>query len=394
MATYCYHLLDTWRMFQTIILPWGEAAYPQGMDWELHGLPFINLFATLAAHEKDPLAARMEEQSLQYIRAWQIMCHGDLALPGSKFGIARHSINAEQTSYGFLAHKIFGAPARELSARAAAAKEEGVWEYRYVDFIMHRTGKKFASFSWKNRIMGMLVPIGEGHEGNPEFTVPIANGLVGSFDLTPAGDTKTKVLEHSWKKTSDGFETTGTLLLNGGRLKQTLTLTSIGDNTVVYQDRVTAVSDVAVKQEKGVPLGIENDELSGGARGVYYQDGQTIFDWQKHQQPMAVQGSWANVDGRLGVVMAAGAGITYAQASGYQPGITVYPDILYSSFCNQPKEFKAGQEVAHRVAVFYVEVTPKKTSTLARSVKIENKPEGAVLHFKLAEGGEAKVPLL
>ena len=247
-----HHLMDTWRMFQTIMLPWGEAAYPQGMDWELHGLPFLNLFATLGAHENDPLAARMEEKNLQYIRAWQIMRKGDLAVPGSRLGITRHTINAEQAANGFLAHKIFCSPITELTARAAAAQVQGVWEYRYVDFIVHRTGKKFASFSWKNRIMGLLVPIGEGHEDNPEFTVPMQNGLVGSFELKPPGDAKTKVLEHSWKKMPDGFETTGTLLLNGGRLKQTLKLTSIGDNAVVYQDRVTALEDVSVTQERGV----------------------------------------------------------------------------------------------------------------------------------------------
>src|SRR5262249_12326504 len=31
-----HHLSDAWRMFQSFLLPWGEAAYPQGMDWELH----------------------------------------------------------------------------------------------------------------------------------------------------------------------------------------------------------------------------------------------------------------------------------------------------------------------------------------------------------------------
>ncbi len=177
-----HHLLDTWRMFQTVLLPWGEAAYPQGMDWELHGLSFINLFATLATQQKDPLAARLEERSLQYTRAWQMMRQGDLAIPGSRLGITRHAICAEQAAYGFLAHKIFGPAARELTAGAAAARDQGVWEYRFVDFIAHRTGKKFASFSWKNKIMGQLIPIGAGHEGNPEFTVPIANGLVGSFE--------------------------------------------------------------------------------------------------------------------------------------------------------------------------------------------------------------------
>ncbi len=202
-----------------------------------------------------------------------------------------------------------------------------------------------------------------------------------------------KVVEHSWKKTPDGFETTGTLLLNGGRLKQILKLTSIGEGTIVYQDRVTAVSDVSVTQERGVPLGIENDEISGGKRVATCQGGQTIFDWQKHQQPVAMQGSWANVDGRLGVVTAAGAGMTYVQASGYPPGISVCTDILYSSYSSQPKQFKAGEEVAHRVVVFYVEVTQKKTSALAQSVRIENKTDGQVIHFKLTEGAEAEVPI-
>jgi hypothetical protein len=389
-----HHLMDTWHMFQTVILPWGESAYPQGMDWELHGLPYLNLFASLATKEKDPLAARLEQESLQYLRAWQLMLQGDLAIPGSKLGITRHAINAEQAAYGLLAHKVFGPAAKALTARAAAAQEQGTWEYRYVDFIAHRTAQKFASFSWKNKIMGMIIPIGEGHEGNPDFTVPIASGLAGSFELTPRGDVKTTVAEHSWKKTPDGFETTGTLLLNGGRLKQTLKMTSIGGQTVVYEDRVTALSNVTVQLEKGAPVGIENDQITGGARLVTGPDGPTMFDWQKPRQPVALAGNWANVDGRLGVVMLAGAGLAYVQASGYAPGISVCADVLYGSYSHDPKQFKAGEEVAHRVAVLYVEVAPKEMAALARACRIEAKPGGPVLHCKQPGGKEAEVPLL
>ena len=82
-----HHLLDTWRMFQSLILPCGESAYPQGMDWELHGLPYLNLFASLATWQNDPLAARMEKQEMQYMRAWQEMREGDLAIPGSRLGL-------------------------------------------------------------------------------------------------------------------------------------------------------------------------------------------------------------------------------------------------------------------------------------------------------------------
>lgn len=388
-----HHLMDTWKMFQTILLPTGEAAFPQGMDWELHGLSFMNLFATLATQQKDPLAARMEEQNLQYTRAWQVMRHGDLAVPGSRLGITRHAICAEQAAYGFLAHKVFGAATRELTTSEAAARNQGVWEYRYLDFIVHRTGRKWASFSWKNNLMGEIIPIGAGHEGNPAFTVPIKTGLVGSFELSPRSDAKPEVLNHSWKKTPDGFETTGTLLLNGGRLKQTLTLTSIGDQALVYQDRVTALSNVTVRAENGLPVGIENDQITGGTRVVRDQAGQIVFDWPNPRPIVALSGSWANVDGRLGLVTVAGAGMAYAQATGYSPGISVCSDLLYGSHSEHVRQFKAGEEVARRVAVYYVEVTSKEMPALARSCRIEVAPDGQELHFKAPGRGEISVRL-
>jgi hypothetical protein len=389
-----HHLMDTWRMLQKIILPWGESAFPQSMDWELHGLSFINLFASLSTYQRDPLAARMEQMSLQYQRTWQNMCHGDLTVPGSRLGFTRHAICAEQAAYALLAHKMFGPAAKELSSREAAARCLGVRDYPYVDFITQRTRSKLVSFSWKNRLMGMIVPIGEGSEGNPSFTVPMVNGLIGSFELDPRGQAAAKVLDHSRKELPTGFETTGTLMLNGERLRQELRLTSIGEKTVVYQDRVIAVSDVTVARERGVPLGIENDEITGGTRMVCFQDGKTVFDWQKQRGAMAVPGSWANVDGRLGVVVAAGSGMSYAQSTGYHPGMAVSTDVLYGSCVDKARHFKAGEQVARRIAVFSTEVTPKQTAALSRTCKIEDGPGGQVLRFKLPEGGVAKVPLL
>ena len=388
-----HHLDDTWRMFRTIILPWGEAAYPQGMDWELHALPFINLFATLGARQKDPFAAHMEQSSLQYMRCWQTMCDGSLSFPGSRLGITRHAVNAEQISYGFLAHKVFGPPVRQITASEAASREEGVRDYPYVGFVAHRTQKKFVSFSWKNKIMGMLIPIAEGHEDNPDFTVPIANGLTGSFELDPPGDVKTTVVEHSWHKTPDGFETAGTLLINGGRLRQKLRVISLGSQSVVYEDQVTAVSDVTVQIERGVPVGIENDEITGGARVVAWPDGQLRFDWQLTRPPVALAGSWANVDARIGIVMAAGEGMAYEQSSAFLRGISVRSDVLYGSYSSRRREFKAGQEVARRIVIFFLEATPEETTALSRSCRIETKPGGRVLRFTQPGGKVSEVSL-
>jgi hypothetical protein len=391
-----HHLLDTWRMFQTILLPWGESACPQGMDWELHGLPFINLYASLSTHWHDPLAAHLEQCSLQYLRAWQLMCRGSLATPGSLLGITRHAINAEQAAYGFLAHKIFGPGVAAISARPETMEEQDMRDYPYVDVIAQRTLDKFASFSWKNRIMGLLIPIASGHEGNPAFTAPIQDGFVGSFETesgTSIKETPT-VLEQERRKTSEGFETTGSLLTYSGRLKQTIRMTSLGSKVVVYEDRVVAVEPVTITGERGLPFGIENDEVTGGTRVLTTPRGRIVFNWQHPQAPVPVSGSWANVDDRLGMVAVTGSGIAYVQAQGYTPGISICSDILYGSFSDRTRHFLAGEEVAHRLAIFAVEITPDQTKALAKSCAIETKEGEQILRFQAPEGTTMQVKLL
>jgi hypothetical protein len=390
-----HHLMDTWRMFQQILLPYGEPAYPQSMDWELHNLPYLNLFAALATLRQDRFAARMEQTSLQFYRTWQIKRHGDLALPGSPHGFGRHGSTIDQMTYAFLAHKIFRKVARESSARQVAAQADGVYPHEWIAAIWQRTDDKFVSFSWSNHVMGMVIPIGSGHEGYPHFTAPIQNGFIGGFQPAPKGKNPPTVVEHSWKKTADGFETTGTLLLNGGSLRQTLRMTSLGDKTVVYQDRVTAMQDVKIDREHGVPIGIENDDITGGTRQLFWQGGQAVLDFKKPQNPIAISGSWANVDGRLGLVMVAGGNLSYNQDKGYQHGISIYEDLLYGAFSTAPKEFKKGDEITHRVAIVLLEASPKETAALAKSFKIESNGDGGqVLRFKPPGGRETKIPLL
>lgn len=221
-----HHLMDTWHMFQTILLPSGETTYPQGQDWELHGLNPIQLFASLATFKQDPVAAQMEKTNVQYMRAWQQWCEGSLAAPGSRLGFTRHAIQGEQATLSYLAHKIFG-PACD---QPAPAPQDLVKHYTLVDVLMHRTNSKFVSMSWKNRTMGVVIPKGPGHEADPFFTVPITNGLVGSISRADAKENMAVTLiERTCRKTTEGFETSGTMQTNGGALRQQLKVTSIGE---------------------------------------------------------------------------------------------------------------------------------------------------------------------
>lgn len=380
-----HHLMDVWQMFQAILLPCGESVFPQGMDWELHGLPYINLFAFLSAYMGDPTAAELENAHLQYIRAWQEMQNGNLAIPGSRLGFTRHAIFAEQVTYGYLAHQLFGKIKPGNTGRSA---KELSYTRRFdpIGVILHRTRSKIATFSWKYRIMGMLAPAEAGHEGNPHLIVPITDGLVGSF---VSGTADRKVVWCSSRRGQNGFRTTGELLINGGKVRQTLAVDSIGEKTLVYQDRVVALADISIEREMGVPVGIENDMLTGGRRTVHHREGATTFDWQDPRGLVSLPGSWANVDGRLGMVVLAGSGIAYSQASGYNAQ-AVYADVLYGSYSEGTRQVHEGEEVARRIVVLFTEVTPEETSALAQSVRVD----GSVLRLRLPEGGESEIALM
>ncbi|MDH7482817.1 MAG: hypothetical protein QHH26_12705 [Armatimonadota bacterium] len=380
-----HHLLDNWRLLQNFMLPCGYWIYPQGMDWALNSDGHIHYLAWLATYAKDPLAAGMEKRVAQYIAGHQtIHKDGRFAGPASRLGFAREAVTAERLSYSYLYHKIVGSgPENEGTIDQMNLK--GVRRYPLIDVITHHTSNKFASFSWKNKIMGLVMPIGFNHGANPYFCTPFINGLVGNFIIKNVESRKAQVVERTWRRLEDGFETSGTLLLGNGLLKQEIKLISIGDKTVVYMDKVTAQSPVAVLKEFGVPVGIENDEFTGNQRTLYYEGGEKTILGPKTAELIRIPGRWANVDGRLGMVVVLGSGIAYDDVAAYNRD-GAREDILYGSYSDIEREFKTGEEVARRIVIFFTEVKPDETARLAKAVKLEKDAEGnQVLVLKLPE---------
>lgn len=388
-----HNLKHTWMLLQSFMLPSGYWAYPQGMDWALNSDGHIHYLAWLATYSKDPLAAGMEKQVAQYIRGHRRV-HGDETFAGraSRLGFAREAITGERIAYCLMFHKLLSSTASERTIREA--KELiGVRRHSLVDLITHRTDSKFASFSWKNKIMGLVMPIGPGHDGNPYFTTPYTSSIVGSFVLSPTVPEGTRVVGRSWRKTDSGFETEGTLLLNGGLLEQRLKFTSVGEKTVIYQDVVTARADVCIAQELGVPIGIENDEFTGDRRMLYHQDGSQVVMGPDTDSLIRISGKWANVDGRLGILQVVGSGLAYRDVPKYNRD-GAREDCLYASYSDKRREFRAGEEIARRVVVFFVETSPAQTARLSEAARIERTPSGSMLHLGFPDGTQCQTRLL
>jgi hypothetical protein len=69
-------------------------------------------------------------------------------------------------------------------------------------------------------------------------------------------------------------------------------------------------------------------------------------------------------------------------------------DILCGSFSQPNREFSQDEEVVHRIAIFFVEVTPGETLALARLCRVEKKNGGDVLCFRQPGGQESAVALI
>jgi hypothetical protein len=386
-----HNLKQNWALLQTIMLPHGYWAYTQGMDWALNSDGHTHYLAFLSGYLKDPLAHGMEKIVAQYVRGHQLLHGGRFAGPASHLGFAREAITAERIVYSLMLHQTLGFPEPERTIRDTA-ELEGVHKYNFVDVMSHRTDSKFASFSWKNQIMGVVMPIGAGHEGSPFFTTPLTNGLVGSFVVSGGKPGGPKVIGRVWSRTLKGFQTSGTMLINGGALEHRLLFASIGEKTVVYADRVTAMTNLTITRETGVPVGIENDEFTGDQRVLYHAKGSQTITGPGTEAIIRIPGKWANVDGRLGMVVVQGSGLVYQDIAGYNRD-GARQDFLYGSFSDNERKVKAGQEVARRVVVLYAETSPQDTAQLAEQARIEKTPSGSVLHIALPEGGEYQIKL-
>ncbi|MDI6827861.1 MAG: hypothetical protein QME62_05180 [Armatimonadota bacterium] len=117
------------------------------------------------------------------------------------------------------------------------------------------------------------------------------------------------------------------------------------------------------------------------------------MDRQNTQKPIEFSSRWVNIDGRLGVIAVAGSGLAYVQASGYNEQ-AVYADVLYGSFSNRKRQFKAGDQIVHRVIVFVVETSPEETSVISENVMIKETLKGRILHLKLPAGEEYQFSLM
>jgi hypothetical protein len=396
------HAKDVFGTLLYIAQDDGEWLYPQGLDWELHDYEHIHFFAQMATLFQDPTAALLEKRTLDAAMRRQCL-NGDGAFvgPTSSIGYMREAVQAERVAFAFLMHRHFG-PAPDFRPdqwRRTAGKMRPARAFEQAGFVVHRTKGGLASFSWKNHLMGLAQPQSETHLDRPCMTTPNTMSLVGRAILEgqPRSDAgKVAWLKRAVNTGKDGFVVAVDSGPNNGMLRQQLAVSSVAPGVMAYVDRVTAMQDLTITEELGLPVAIENDMVSGNRRALMTDSGaQSVVGGTG--KDIVLSGGWVNVDSRLGVVVPDAAFVYRAAADYNRPGAR--EDLLFGRYSAERRLCRAGEVVAQRAMLLLLDAGPEETAKTAASVRFRDingtlrlaftGPDGRAHTLSLAADGTA-----
>jgi hypothetical protein len=392
-----HNVLPEWDTLKYIILPDGEWIYPQGLDWALHDYEHIHYLAMLATMYRLPEAALLEQRLAAYARRRQLLSEdGRLIGDMTDLGFAREAVAAERIAVSLWQHRLFGpSPAPKDAAWTKMTRGLApVRAFHEAGFILHRTPRGVSSFSWKNRLMGVVMPGSEKHLDQPYVATPFIRNLVGEMDVAAEGGGKTKdtidILEAHPRALEDAFTVGVRAETNDHRLTQRIAAASLPSGTMVYIDRVTANADVTVTQSRGVPVGIQNDAVSGNVVRLYSAGGMKTLRGGDAGDT-AISGAWANVDNRLGLIAPGGKLVYRSAGPPNRPGAR--EDILYGALDTSLHHVRARGEVTRRAAILLPNASAAQTAKVAAGARVDRGDMGTSISFRDVDGKDRMVSL-
>ncbi len=199
---------------KTICLPEGEPASVHGMEYDAYYGSGLLAYCYGATIKKDSVSAALEEQAAQLLKR-----HTQAV---RLYDYHRNCYAKAATCY--LLHKIHGPRANPLSPAEAWRARNGNTHYRWQQCLVHRSDKKWASWSWGTisagggRMAGLVAPARNGGGTDEPLMYLLQNSLIGTKSVKWTGD-KPKgfrsdvVYRH--RCSDDGLSTAGTVVEPG-----------------------------------------------------------------------------------------------------------------------------------------------------------------------------------
>ncbi len=272
----------TKHVLNWLTLPDGEQAMPNGNDWSLFLYDQVTSYSTMACMTGDRDALRFEQEALKQIHHRQQTTKDGSWLQRPDVGARRMGVQAHRVMMTWLMHETFPTGTlqpstwEEFAARHAEAKL-----FPCQQIVRTLTDDYFACFSFskgKQSFTGYIAPFSKD---NNNLVTPYrehnTGNLTGYYEV--AGKRTNSRLEGTPDIKLNGkyFEINATLIENDSTLRRAFTLRSIPKG-LLYIDKVKALENLTVLQDKVGMLAISTDEFTRSSRTMAYRPGEVTID--------------------------------------------------------------------------------------------------------------------
>ena len=376
-----FNVPETYALVKSITATNGSCFYVNGQDWwpHRHDVPLL-ISGLMSILKDDPEAAFLERATLAFTARMHARFENGSVWDRREYNYA----NAEEEMIAryaelYLFHRIFGDGPEPLTRDAFVAAQSGVRMYERGGFITHRTPTKFASFAWKNGVMGLVFP-----SDDTWFTSPYERGLVGTITCRGKADTTPTLRAKGIYPQADGFTAVVRLSRCEGAIEQRLAMVSFPDDTVVVLEQLVALEDLVIDRISTGAFGILNEDAPGitpNRRILHHAGGETevVGARKANATLLPIHSTWANIDDRFGVVTSA-PGMAYHDVNTYQR--SRLREILYANHVIGTKQVSKGN-VFNQSAYL---VAPNATAKNTERMTIALETHGGLLVAKLPDG--------
>ncbi len=314
-----FHVPETFAVFKEMTATNGSAFYVNGQDWwpHRHDVPLV-LAAFSAVLHGDREGAFIERATLDFFGRMHARFRDGSAWASREYNYA----NAEEEmimrySELYLLHRMFGEGPAPVSREEFLKARAGARAFERGGFVYHSTPHKYASFAWRNGVMGLVFV-----DDDTWLTAPYERGLVGSLQIKDRRDDQPKSLRQTVRTLDDGFAAAAEVSRCAGSVRQWVAMVSLPGRPVLYLERLVAAEEITVEQVRTAVFGVLNEDAPGinpNQRTLYTATGPRVVVGcsDAPASEFALAGDWVNVDNRLGLV-ASGEGCRYQDENRYR----------------------------------------------------------------------------
>jgi hypothetical protein len=361
-----------------LLLPDGSHLYPQGTDYTPRRLDSFFQVCNLVPLRPDPLRKTCFLRALDSLEK---MAAERPELPMSGWIGSPYNLSITWgLTQNYLMCRLYGDGGTVLPDDGLEKALAGVRVFEFGQFVVHRTAETLSSFSWHHRaapprVMGLTMPL-----DRDVLCYPMPGSYLGDVrehaaDAPTTVPVSLKLLQHKVDARDDGFSVLASLERCSGKVRQNCAFVSLPEGASVYLEERTAVGKVEISLATSGNVVIFDDP-----RWVYQSGPRKFFGKLGELSPAATphEGSWLNVDDRLGYVSLGATRVRLEKRPG-RPAIfrgsnTMYDTCRLEFLHVAPEvglpsaEFRDGERIGAFVLVSCPNQTAKETAAVAERI--------------------------